>query len=62
MAARPITLVLEREHLRRLICSHPVIFHADAGPIEVRLDLDRSGPVGQYTDPPEAEEFYRKPK
>lgn len=62
MAVQPILLVLEREHLRRLINSLPVVFHAAAGPIEVRLDLDRSGPVGQYTDPPEAEEFYRKPK
>ena len=62
MAVQPILLVLEREHLRRLVNSLPVIFHAQAGPIEVRLDLDRSGPVGQYTDPPEAEEFHRKPK
>lgn len=62
MAARPIEIVLTREHLRRLINSHVIVFHADAGRIEVRLDLDRSGPVGQYTDPPEAGEFYRKPK
>ena len=60
MATRPIQIVLEREHLRRLVNSLPVIFHAQAGPIEVRLDLDRSGPVGQYTDPPEARELHPK--
>lgn len=60
MAPQPITLILEREHLRRLINGNAVIFHAQAGPIEVRLDLDRSGPVGQWTDPPEARELHPK--
>lgn len=58
MAARPIQITLDREHLCRLINSHTVTFHCQAGPIQVRLDLAQGGRVG--TDPPQAAEFLKK--
>lgn len=60
MAAGRVTeVVIEREHLRRLINGHVINFHSAASIIQVRLDLDRAGPLRKNTDPPQAAEYYR---